>query len=312
MVCFHPVHGYVGKRNLDTGKSPTVFKRSDSSLGLAVPRTIPCGRCIGCRLERSRQWAVRCMHEASLYENNCFITLTYDDAHLPYDHSLNVRHCQLFMKRLRKSYSGLERVENSYPIRFFMCGEYGDQRDRPHYHACLFNFDFPDRELWSTNEAGNLYTSEILQELWPYGFSTIGNVTFDSAAYVARYIMKKRLGKDQADYYEYFDEITGVIYDRSPEFVVMSRRPGIAKGWFDEFYDEVYNEDFVLINGKRCKPPRFYDNKFDVLLHSDMEKKKRERRSKAKDFACDCTPERLRVREEVALCNLKMKTRKVI
>ena len=153
----------------------------------AEPCTIPCGKCIGCRLAHSRQWAVRCVHEASLHERNCFLTLTFDDAHLPVSGSVSVRDVQLFLKRLRKALS-----YQNIKIRFFACGEYGDKNLRPHYHLILFNYDFSDdRQLLRQTPYGPLYISDFLFRLWPYGFHTIGNVTFKSCAYVARYVTKK-------------------------------------------------------------------------------------------------------------------------
>lgn len=146
---------------------------------------LPCGQCVGCRLERSRQWALRCVHEASLHDSNLFVTLTYDDEHLPEFNSLYYPDFQKFMKRLRKKFSR----EN---IRFYMCGEYGETTLRPHYHVILFNFDLPDRRLYRRSHSGDhLFTSEILTKIWGKGFCPFGNVTFQSAAYTARYIMKK-------------------------------------------------------------------------------------------------------------------------
>ena len=131
---------------------------------------LPCGRCIGCRLERSRQWAMRCVHEASLSPYNSFITLTYDDAHLPYRSDLDYPAFQRFLKRLRKTASS--------PVRFYMCGEYGPLTQRPHYHACLFNFDFADKTYWRTSDAGSrCYRSELLDRLWGLGHAECGAVT---------------------------------------------------------------------------------------------------------------------------------------
>ena len=146
MPCFHPLTGYLARDANASGKRSIVFDPK-LALGVDVKRQVPCGRCIGCRLERSRQWAMRCVHEASLYKNNCFITLTFNDYYLPKDGSLHVEHFQKFMKRLRKRFGS--------GVRYFQCGEYGELLRRPHYHACLFNFDFPDRVLWSIrNDAG--------------------------------------------------------------------------------------------------------------------------------------------------------------
>lgn len=233
---------------------------------------------------------MRCVHEASLHNRNCFITLTYDDEHLPYDLSVNVRHFQLFMKRLRKKYG--------HQIRFFHCGEYGENFGRPHYHACIFNFDFEDRILWTTRENVHLYTSAALQELWPFGFSTVGDVTFESAAYVARYVMKKLTG-DKADAYNWTHPITGEVYTRAPEYVTMSRRPGIGKGWFDKFKSDVFPHDHVIVNGVPCKPPRYYETLYDLLPDGNMVPIKAARTLNSKKHACDNTLRRLKDRAEV-------------
>lgn len=243
MACIAPKLVYYDTqagRNPATGKYPISFKPCNSSL---PPITIPCGQCRYCRLEKSRQWALRCIAEASLWPQNCFITLTYAPEYLPKDGSLVKKHFQDFMKRLRKKYGA--------GIRYFYCGEYGALKGRPHYHALLFNFDFPDKELHSVSKSGALlYCSPSLNSLWPFGYSTIGNVTFESAAYVARYVMKKVTGKQKNDYYG----------GRLPEFCDMSRRPGIARGWYEQYKKDVFPHDCVILpNGKKCKPPKYFD-----------------------------------------------------
>jgi hypothetical protein len=133
MPCYFPITAWRSKDGKnEAGKWPVVFKPTAGYLDKELK--LPCGRCIGCRLERSRQWAVRCVHEASLHEKNCFITLTYSPENLPKDGSLDVSHFQKFMKRFRKRFGP--------GIRFFHCGEYGESLSRPHYHACIFGFDF--------------------------------------------------------------------------------------------------------------------------------------------------------------------------
>jgi len=261
---------------------------------------LPCGRCIGCRLERSRMWAVRCMHEASLHPFNCFITLTYSPDHLPDDASLSVKHLQLFMKRLRKyiysnsnlSSSSLSLSPSFARVRFYACGEYGESLGRPHYHACLFGFTFPDLSIYSTRSSVSLYTSAILDKLWGLGFCTVGDVTFDSAAYVARYILKKQLGSDAVDFYS----------GRQPPFTTMSRRPGIGAGWISSHYNDVFSGDFIPVRGSvTCKPPRFYDNIYDKIDPASFEelKKKRLIIAKVASKSSDNSPRRLRVREKV-------------
>lgn len=239
MSCFSPIKAYKGQEKIP-GKSNLMFSRTGSWRGVSL--YLPCGQCVGCRLERSRQWAVRCMHEASLYQRNSFITLTYDNEHLPKNGSLVLSHFQDFMKRLRKKYGS--------GIRFYHCGEYGEALGRPHYHALLFNHDFEDKKLYTKSNGNSLYSSESLSSLWPAGFSLIGDVTFDSAAYVARYVMKKVTGVNKTMHYR----------DKLPEYTTMSRRPGIGTGWYKKFKDDVYPADEVVTNGVSCKPPRFYDN----------------------------------------------------
>lgn len=265
MTCHFPRTVYYNTgagRNPATGKYPISFKPVKSDL---PPITIPCGQCIGCRIERSRQWATRCVLEASLWTKNCFITLTYDDEHLPENGTLVKKHFQDFMKRLRKKYGE--------GIRFFHCGEYGSKGGRPHYHACLFNFDFPDKYFFrisrSEHGAGSpLYRSPSLEKLWTFGFSTIGEVTFESAAYVARYVLKKITGKAAKDVYLH----------KIPEYVTMSRKPGIAKPWYDKFKFDVYPLDTIVIRGnKKVRPPKYFDNCLDDEMPLMLEEIKAKR-----------------------------------
>lgn len=214
---------------------------------------LPCGQCIECRFKRSRDWAIRCMHEASLHSDNAFITLTYASEHLPENESLCYDHFQRFMKRLRK------RVR--LPVRFYMCGEYGENFGRPHYHACIFGYGFPDRKpLMRTKSGDTLFTSELLNQLWPYGISSIGDVNFQSAAYVARYIMKKITGDAAFAHYNKVDE-DGVVTSRVPEFTRMSLKPGIGAGWFDKYHSDVFPHDHVIVKGKQVSVPRYYTDK---------------------------------------------------
>ena len=135
MPCFHPLRAFK------TSAGEVVFTEH-ARYDIVTQLSLPCGQCSGCRLERSRQWAMRCVHEAAAYDCNAFITLTYDEENLPADGSLNYDHFQLFMKRLRKA------IEPN-KVRFYMCGEYGEENGRPHFHACLFGYDFPDKVMLS-------------------------------------------------------------------------------------------------------------------------------------------------------------------
>ena len=290
MPCYRPLQGYRSKVVNPSGKRSIVFKASQGFVDMPV--TVPCGSCVGCRLDRSRQWAVRCIHEASLYEKNCFLTLTFNQEHLPADMSLCVKTHQDFMKRLRfRCGSG---------IKFYMCGEYGSKFGRPHYHYLLFNHDFNDKELFRVTRRGErLYTSKVLEELWPFGYSTIGSVTFESAAYVARYIMKKITGDLADDHYRYIDPETGEIFDRKPEFNIPSN--GLGKGWFEKFSSDVYPHDFVVLKGKKFKPPKYYDGLFEVEDPEGFQRMKGRRVRSSKARAEDNTPQRLAVREKVQL-----------
>ena len=213
------------------------------------------------------------MHEQQMHDESHFVTLTYDDAHLPSDGSLSVRALQLFLKRLRKGVS---------KFRYYACGEYGDLLARPHYHLILFGIPLSS-SLVPAPQA-NLFLSPEIQRAWPFGFSSVGSVTFESCAYVARYCVKKITGAAAPDHYQ----------GRQPEFAIMSRRPGIGATWLDSFHADVFPSDEVIMRGRSMRPPRFY-----VERLSDEDKEAYRDRQKLCDFEESLT-DRLRVREEVA------------
>lgn len=289
MPCFSPLQGWYSKKTTPNGKRQIVFTISAALTDR--PATVPCGQCSGCRLERSRMWAIRCHHEASLYENNVFVTLTYNDKHLPTDMSVDVKELQGFMKRLRKHYSGQK-------IRFYGCGEYGDQYGRPHYHALLFNHEFTDKEPWKKLKENMLWRSPILEKIWPYGHSSIGTVNFKSAGYVARYIMKKINGDPASEHYAYTDQY-GEIHQRKPEFTNMSRKPGIGADWLQKYKMDVYPEDFIVIEGKKMRPPRYYDTAYEITDPEIHRKIKWTRQKNLRQHADNNTPARLRVRQQI-------------
>lgn len=259
---------------------------------------LPCGQCHGCRLERSRQWAMRCVHEAQMHENNSFITLTFDDEHLfkrKVPSSLDVRDFQLFMKRLREKIKPIK-------IRFFHCGEYGDKTNRPHYHAIIFGFDFPDRELLKVHNENKLYTSKLLQSCWEFGFSTVGDMTFESAAYCARYCMKKINGDMAQDHYAIIDPDTGeYLGQRNREYATMSKSPPIGGEWIKLYKNDVYPKDFVTLNGVKMRPPKSYDRYLEKLDPIEYDIVKAQRAKFDAKRAENCTVERLTVREKVLL-----------
>lgn len=296
MACYSPLKAWRTPELTANGKLGITFDPTKGFRDREIQ--LPCGQCIGCRLERSRQWAMRCVHEASLYDDNCFITLTYDDQNIPSGNSLCLRDFQLFLKRLRARYGS--------GIRFFHCGEYGERTCRPHYHALLFNFDFPDKKPWGFSKSGQVitYRSESLEDLWSFGHCLIGSVTFESAAYVARYVLKKVTGDAAAEHYEFVDPETGEVFQRKPEYVTMSRRPGIGRPWFEKFMKDVYPDDFVVLRGRKMKPPRAYDRFLELEDFESFRLRKRERKQSALLRAADNTPERLKVREKVQRAKL--------
>lgn len=291
MPCYHPLHAWYANETNPSGKRSLVFK-PQSGAHEKRQIAVPCGQCIGCRLERSRQWAIRCLHEASMHSASCFITLTYDQAHMPSGGTLVLDHFQRFMKRLRKD-------TPHQRIRFFHCGEYGAQLQRPHYHALLFGERFNDRTFWSERNGIKLHRSQRLERLWPNGFSTVGDITFESAAYVARYITKKVTGTPANLHYQ----------GRKPEYVTMSRRPGIGTSWLQRYITDVYPSDEVHILGRGTyKPPRFYDR---ILLDTNptLLLRLKEKRRQEGDSNPDNSGRRLYAREEVKLHQIQPLTR---
>lgn len=297
VACYSPlravlVSGPQGKR-LD-------FSRS----GVGKALSLPCGRCIGCRLERARQWAVRIMHESKMHDENSFLTLTYEVE--PKNGSLVVEDCQYFMKRLR-----LKLLPKR--IRFFLCGEYGENFERPHYHAIIFGHNFPDKFPCADGRRSEfqLYTSPFLEEVWGHGRCWIGEVAFDSASYVANYATKKITGEKAASHYG----------ARKPEFLLMSRRPGIGRSWYQEFAGDVFPSDEVIVNGVASRPPRYYDQRLLKCLQStaDILSKREAAACELEDLilksgdvvavAPGRNARRLAVREKVAQAKLALKSR---
>lgn len=252
-------------------------------------------------MDRAKTWAIRCTHEASLHKFNCYLTLTYSDSNLPSDGSLNYRDFQLFMKRFRKMFP-------DDTIRFYMCGEYGDKTERPHYHALIFGFDFPDKKFLKVSRGNTLFVSKTLDSLWGLGHCFIGAVSFQSAAYVARYVMKKQTGKNAEDYYRRVHPETGEIVDLVPEFNKMSLRPGIGGDWIEKYPASVYPHDFVVHNGREYKPPRFYDTRYEKQSEEsaiELESIRHARYLRGVANSDENTPERLAVREACLVAKLK-------
>ncbi len=273
-----------------------MFKRSKIA---GAEMEVACGQCLGCRLDHSRMWAIRIVHEAQMHDDNCFITLTYDEEHCPRDGSLNKKHFQKFMKRLRKKFKDTR-------IRYYHCGEYGEKLGRPHYHACIFGLDFQDKQLLGEQNGNKLYTSEMLDQTWKLGFTTTGALTFESAAYCARYITKKINGKNADDHYLRWDE-NGEAYWLNPEYCTMSRKPGIGATWYEDYKTDLWPSDEVPVPGSGVykKVPRYYET---ILASEDattLEDIKKLRRKFRDAHGAEYTSERLRDKYEVQKAKTK-------
>lgn len=333
MPCYRPL---IAFHNAEHG---AVYFHESQRNGTCRQISLPCGQCIGCRLQRAHEWATRCMHEAQLHTENCFITLTYNKEKLQ-TQSLVHRDYQLFMKRLRKALgrkkwanviaiseslyyhthatdqgtrsgnvcdvSSLHGVFDPIPrLQYYMAGEYGDTHRRPHFHACLFGINFHDRLYWQRTPSGSkIYISATLQQIWPHGFSSIGDVNYESAAYIARYIMAKQTGDNAAKYYEHIDLTTGEITDLKPEYNKMSLRYGIGKAWYTKYRSDCYPKGTVYRYAKESKAPRYYDKLYKQEEPDKHEEMKMRRELQAILTRDDNTPERLQTKERVRQAQL--------
>jgi len=302
--CYHPLLAYRSLVRSPGGGFPIQFKRTGTSGPLIQ---IACGQCLGCRLERSQAWATRIMHEAQMHEENAFLTLTYAPEKLPPDSSLHKEDFRNFMKRYRKALQPLR-------IRFFHCGEYGETTGRPHYHAAIFGHDFKDKKPWAKNPQGQqTWTSSQLNELWGLGHCIIGSLSMQSAAYVARYVMKKVTGPQALEHYSRIEPETGEVTRLQPEYITMSRNPGIGKNWLDQFGEDCYSEDFVpLQGGKSGKVPDYYLKELRKTDEKRYESIKKARQSRAKANAKENTWQRLETKQAVKAAAIRQLKRNTI
>lgn len=291
MACFSPLSAW------QTESGGIVFAERGN---IRRELQLPCGQCIGCRIDKAQAWATRCVHEAQVHDVSCFATLTYSDEHLPSDGSLNYEHFQLFLKRLRKRIAPQR-------VRFFMCGEYGEKTSRPHYHALLFGYRPSDLVCHSQKPYGILWTSDTLTNLWGLGHVTVGDVTEQSAGYCAQYATKKVTGPRAEAHYVSLNPSTGELSPITPEFARMSLKPGIGGPWLEKYRADIYNDDQVIINGKKRRPPKFYDKKQAEYDPDLMENLVHKRTLRALENFTNNTGDRLAVREVVLKARLKQK-----
>ena len=289
MQCFYPRPAW---QRLDGD----IHFTAKTGMQYARELVLPCGQCIGCRDKRRKDWAMRCMHEAKMHEESSMLTLTYDDDHVPYQGQLVYPHFQKFMKRLV--------YHVGKPLRYYMCGEYGELLDRPHFHCLLFGHSFlSDRVPISKTLSGYLYSSAFLESVWSYGFASIGDVTFESGAFVAGYCMKKVNGKNAEAHYTRVDGMTGEIYQKEPEFSRMSLKPGIGASWLAKYESDVYRTGAVMVNTVANSVPRYYIKQLeerDGFQKDYLDLTRSIVRSRLTSVdANDNSYERMRVKEEV-------------
>lgn len=272
MACHHPKPAYLSTEGKVT------FVRREKALGSTGFIHVRCGMCLGCKADHARDWAIRCYHEAAMHEDSCFVTFTYDPAHLPPSGTLNKHDLQLFFKRFRKQ---------GHKIRYFAAGEYGTKKGRPHYHAILFGYRGIPTELARVSDKGHpQWRDRNITKAWHYGEATWGAFHETAASYVASYTADKlkSFAKDEPDPetglrpYEVMGR-DGVIYNLQPEFQLQSLKPAIGLRWLEKYWRDVFPADSVVMNGREYPPPRFYykwlkENHSDVYQIVQGERKK--------------------------------------
>lgn len=306
MACYHPITCWRSLRGPGaSGKVPIVFQAEFGDPFSEMQ--VPCGQCVGCRMDKSQAWALRMVHERAEHDLAIFVTFTYNRENLPFPPSLDKRHLQLFWKRLRKNIwandPNRDDPELSIKIKYFSVGEYGGQTNRPHYHAIIYGIDFPDKRRHKKSKSGStIFVSDKLNELWGRGHCYIGNVNAQSAGYCARYSLKKVNGEMAKEHYEFIDPNTGEISYLQKEYLAASQ--GLGLGYYEKYADTMYVRDNCILNGRQAPIPKYYDSKLGIDNPEKLEAIKLRRREKALLRADDNTPSRLAVREEIKLAQV--------
>jgi len=304
MTCYYPLTGYRTKEPNENGKYPIVWGYQEAQLDDEI--TCCCGRCLGCLIDKSQDWAIRGVHESNLHEQNSFITLTYDEEHLPLDKSLHRSEFNQFLERLRY---WLELNQPETKFLYLGCGEYGEQ-GRAHFHSALFGFQFPDLQAHQGNGKDMLYTSEILTQIWGKGFCTVGEVTRESVAYIARYTLKKqslamndRLKKGRELINPMTGEITTaeeILYSEiNKEMQFSSRNPALGKNWFLKYGNDC-RKGFITLKGRKHPIPTYYEKLMDKYWGPvEYDEYFAQKKLAMNPNNPENKTERLRVREEV-------------
>ncbi len=219
-------------------------------------RTLPCGNCLGCRAKQARDWAFRITHETQIHESSWFVTLTYDNERIPKNGSLDPQDLRTFIKTVRREHPPRS-------ISYYACGEYGENTERPHYHTVLYGLNLLDKRTLRSSNSHPVWRSKTLESYWPHGHSEFSTVTCGSASYVAGYVRKKISKRTYPEAYTRVDTDTGELIELQQEFSRMSLKPAIGRRWIEKYWTDVYPRDYVVINGKEFKPPRYYDKWMD-------------------------------------------------
>lgn len=298
MSCNKPLIAFQKVEKNGAGKRPISF----SPDGDSVPTALPCGQCMGCRLDRARSWAIRLHLEGLQHEQSCFVTLTYSEENIPYGNSLIPEDLSRFIKRLRK-HCGSTR------IRYYGVGEYGGFTDRPHYHAVIYGYDFPDRRVYLDRGHYTVDNSRILTKLWPFGHATVQNNSIECAAYVSKYAVKKITGKKAKEWYEKIDSETGEIYTLEPEFARMSRKPGIGHDWLKKYYADLYPKGYVTNgSGNKIPPPEYFNKLYERWFPEEMEALRDDKREENFSRYMEANTERMEAREIIQTAQHKLKS----
>lgn len=290
MACFYPRTMYP-----PLGGGRPTFVRPAGHSGRTV--VVRCGQCIGCRADVSRDWATRIIDEARFYQSNWFVTLSFDDEHLPDDLCVRRDDVQLFVMRAAKAAKRRGLLEGS-GLRCFYNGEYGTETKRPHYHLILFGLGLTDLKKWKRNERGEqMWTSPFLEKVWGKGRVIIGSVSAESAGYVAGYAVRDKWAKSKV--YELVDPETGECRERTRPFIGMSRRPGIGRRFVEKFGGQFLAGDFSVVNGRKRPNPPYYHRVLEQLSAdaAAVLKAKREAGMRTPAAKRERTAERLAARE---------------